>query len=177
MKILIVVASQTGRTRRMADSLAEGARSADAEIEVEVVDAADAQSDQVEAADALVLGSGVHMGGMESQMRAFFERIAPLWMQGKLIGRIGAAFASAGNGGRGGGELTLISLWAHLAEHGMLVVPMHNRVRGYAAAGCHWGPLAWTNPRDGVGGPTDEHLEAAYWHGREVARVCLGRSS
>ena len=175
MKILIVVASQTGRTRRMAESFAEGACSASSEIEAEVVDAAAVEAPQVEAADALVLGSGVHMGGMESEMRAFFERIAPLWMQGKLIGRIGAAFASAGNGGRGGGELTLISLWAHLAEHGMLLVPMHNRVRGYAAAGCHWGPLAWTNPREGEAGPTSDHLEAAFGHGQHVAEVCLGR--
>ena len=161
MKILIVVASQTGRTRQMADAFADGARAASDEIEADVVDATDADAARVEAADALVLGSGVHMGGMESEMRAFFERIAPLWMQGRLIGRVGAAFASAGNGGRGGGELTLISLWAHLAEHGMLLVPMHNRQRGYAEAGCHWGPLAWTNPRDGRSGPTDDHLEAA----------------
>ena len=102
-------------------------------------------------------------------MRVFFERIAPLWMQGKLTGRIGAAFASAGNGGRGGGELALISMWAHLAEQGMLTVPMHNRLAGYPEAGCHWGPLAWTNPRDGAAGPTAGHLEAARSHGAHVA--------
>ena len=102
-------------------------------------------------------------------MRAFFERIAPLWMQGKLVGRVGAAFATAGSGGRGGGELALISLWAHLAEHGILTVPMHNRMPGYAEAGCHWGPLAWTNPRGGSAGPTAQHLEAARGHGAHVA--------
>ena len=44
--------------------------------------------------DALVLGSGVHMGGMESSMRVFFERCAPLWMQGALVGKVGAAFVA-----------------------------------------------------------------------------------
>lgn len=167
MRILVVVASDTGRTWRMAEAFADGAREAGAEVEL--AKAAEARPEQALAADALVLGSGVHMGGMESSMRAFFERLAPLWMQGALIGKLGAAFASAGNGGRGGAELTLISLWANLAEHGMLLVPMHNRLPHYAQAGCHWGPVAWTNPRKGEAGPTSTHLEATRAHGRHVA--------
>jgi NAD(P)H dehydrogenase (quinone) len=95
-------------------------------------------------------------------------------MQGTLVGKVGAAFASAGTGGRGGAELTLISLWASLAEHGLLLVPMHNRLPHYAQAGCHWGPVAWTNPRKGEAGPTPAHLEAARFHGRHVAE-CTSR--
>jgi NAD(P)H dehydrogenase (quinone) len=167
MRILIVVASDTGRTQRMAEEVARGAREAGAEVEL--APAADAKPEQVQAADALILGSGVHMAGMESSMRDFLERLAPLWMQGALIGKVGAAFATAGNGGRGGAELTLISLFANLAEHGMLLVPMHNRHPHYAEAGCHWGPVAWTTPRGGTPGPTAEHLEAARSHGRQVA--------
>jgi NAD(P)H dehydrogenase (quinone) len=169
MDILVVVASDTGRTWRMAEAFAEGAREAGAEVTL--VRAAEAQPEQVRGADALVLGSGVHMGGMESSMRAFCERLAPLWIQGALVGKVGAAFASAGNGGRGGAELTLISLWANLAEHGLLLVPMHNRLPRFAQAGCHWGPVAWTNPRKGEVGPTAAHLEAAHAHGRHVAET------
>jgi NAD(P)H dehydrogenase (quinone) len=172
MRILVVVASDTGRTWRMAEAFAEGARGAAAEVEL--VKAADAQPAQVVAADALVLGSGVHMAGVESSMRVFFERLAPLWMQGALIGKVGAAFATAGNGGRGGAELALISLWANLAEHGLILVPMHNRLARYAEAGCHWGPVAWTNPRKGEAGPTSAHLEAVRAHGRHVAE-CTAR--
>ncbi len=172
MKILVVVASDTGRTQRMAEAFAEGVREAGAEPEL--VAARDASPEQARAADALVLGSGVHMAGPESSMRIFLERLAPLWMEGALIGKIGAAFATAGNGGRGGAELTLISLWANLAEHGMLLVPMHNRLARYAQAGCHWGPVAWTNPRKGETGPNAAHLEAARAHGRHVA-ACAAR--
>ncbi len=167
MKMLIVTASQTGRTLRMAESFAAGAR--EGRADVDLVSAEEATAEQAIAADAIVLGSGVHMGGMESSMRVFFERIAPLWMQGGLVGRIGAAFATGGAGGRGGAELTLISLWALLAEHGLVCVPMHNRLAGYSEAGCHWGPIAWTNPRAGEVGPTDAHLEAAFSHGFHVA--------
>lgn len=167
MQILVVVASETGRTWRMGEALAEGAREAGAEVSL--VKAAEAGLEAVRNAEALVLGSGVHMGGMESAMRAFLERIAPLWIQGALVGKVGAAFASGGQGGRGGAELTLISLWAALAEHGMLLVPMRNRTAHYAEAGCHWGPVAWTNPRNGEAGPTPAHLGAARAHGRNVA--------
>jgi NAD(P)H dehydrogenase (quinone) len=167
MRILIVVASQTGRTWKLGEAVAEGARSAGAEVEL--ARAEDATAAQALAADALILGSGVHMAGMESAMRAYCERLAPLWLSGALIGKVGAVFASAGNGGRGGGELTLISLLANLAEHGMLLVPMHNRLPQYLDAGCHWGPLAWTNPRAGQAGPLPAHLEAARAHGRNVA--------
>jgi NAD(P)H dehydrogenase (quinone) len=181
MKILVVVASQTGRTRRMAEAFAEGARAATrgaegttAAIEVEIADAETATEAQVEAADALVLGSGVHMGGMESSMRVFFERVAPLWLQGRLVGKVGAAFVSAGSGARGGAELTLLGLLANLAEHGMLLVPMHNRLEGFEEAGCHWGPVAWTNPRAGKAGPSESHLAACSAHGRWVAE-CTAR--
>jgi NAD(P)H dehydrogenase (quinone) len=169
MHILIVVASQTGRTWRLGEAFAEGARTAGAEAEL--VRAESATATQVLAADALALGSGVHMAGMESAMRVFFERLAPLWLTGALIGKVGAVFASAGNGGRGGGELTLISLLANLAEHGMLLVSMPNRSPQYLDGGCHWGPLAWTNPRAGEAGPTSAHLDAARGHGEHVART------
>jgi NAD(P)H dehydrogenase (quinone) len=164
MRVLIVVASQTGRTARMADAAAEGAREAGAEVEVKRAEEAGPQD--LEAADAVMLGSGVHMGGMESSMRAFFERAAPLWLQGALVGRLGAAFVSVGAGARGGAELALLGLLANLAEHGMLLVPMHNRLEGFASAGCHWGPVAWTNPRLGKAGPSEGHLAACRAHGR-----------
>jgi NAD(P)H dehydrogenase (quinone) len=167
--MLIVVASQTGRTWKMGEAFAEGARAAGAEAEL--VRAEDATPAHALAADALVLGSGVHMAGVESSMRAFMERLAPLWLSGALVGKVGAAFASAGNGGRGGGELTLISLLANLAEHGLVLVPMNNRQPQYFDAGCHWGPLAWTNARAGQAGPTAAHLEAARGHGEHVARA------
>lgn len=167
MRVLVVVASETGRTRRMAEAVGEGAREAGAEALLR--DADDVVEQELLDADALVVGSGVHMGGIESSMRAFFERTAPLWLQGRLVGKLGAAFTSAGAGGRGGAELALLGLLAPLAEHGLLLVPMPNRLEGFAAAGCHWGPIAWTHPRGGQPGPTAAHLAAARAHGRHVA--------
>lgn len=170
MRILVVVASNTGRTLRIAEELAEGAASEGAEVVLASAD--EATNDDLLEADAIVLGSGVHMGGVESPMRAFMERASPLWLEGRLRGRLGAAFVTAGLGGRGGAELALVSLLANLAEHGCLLVPMHNRLNGFREGGSHWGPVAWTNPRAGVAGPTPDHLEAARSHGRWIAQCC-----
>lgn len=172
VRVLIVVASQTGRTLRMAEALRAGAGEAGAEAWIRPAE--EVAPEELLGADAIVLGSGVHMGGMEAPMRAFLERTSGLWMQGSLVGRLGAAFATAGAGARGGTELTLVSMLAALAEHGLLLVPMHNRLAGFREAGCHWGPVAWTNPRQRVPGPTAEHLEAAHAHGRHVA-ACAQR--
>jgi len=167
-----VIASQTGRTRRLADAAAAGAAAAGAEVTLR--SAADASDADLLAADAILLGSGVHMGGVESAMTAFFERSAPLWLQGRLIGRLGAAFVSAGEGGRGGGELALVRLLAYLAENGCLLVPFHNRLAGFRDAGCHWGVLARTNPGPGGAGPSDADCAAARAQGRFVAE-CVAR--
>jgi len=172
MRVLVVVASASGRTARLADAVAAGAKEAGAEVVVRRAE--EAEAGDLTGADAVILGSGVHMGGIESSMRAFFERAAPLWLEGRLIGKVGAAFVSAGLGGRGGAELALLSLLANLAEHGMLLVAMPNRLEAFRQGGSHWGPVAWTNPRKGVAGPTEEHLAAARAHGRFVAE-CTAR--
>jgi len=172
VNICIVTASQHGRTQRMAEAFEEGARASGAEVLS--VEAADAGPDAIEHADAIVLASGVHMGGVEASMREFLERTAPLWLGGRLSGRLGAAMVSAGAGGQGGAELALISLHAALAEHGLLLVTMPSRTDGFSQGGSHWGPMAWTNPRKGEPGPTERHLEAAQAFGVYVAE-CTAR--
>lgn len=168
MKLLVVVASATGRTRRMADALAEGAREAGAEVRVQAPE--ETRDEDLLESDAIVLGSGVHMGGVASPLVALFERSAPLWIAGRLRGKLGAAFVSAGEGERGGGELALLALLSWLAENGILLVPMHNRLRGYRDAGSQWGPLARTNARGGEApGPSEPQLVACRAHGRHVA--------
>ena len=56
LRMLVVVASQTGRTQRMADAVAEGA--AERGAEVSVVAAGDASEDALVEADAIVLATG-----------------------------------------------------------------------------------------------------------------------
>jgi len=171
-RVLVVFASRTGRTRRMAEAFAEGAREAGASVVVR--EAGEATHDDVRACDALVVGSGVHMGGPAAPLRAFLGDTAPLWMKAELRGKLGAAFCSAGDGARGGAELALVSMLSTLAEHGMLLVPMHPRLAGFHDGGMHWGPVAHTQPPGGEPGPTAAQLVAARSHGRWVAE-CAAR--
>ena len=171
-RVAVVFASRTGRTRRLAEALAEGAREAGAEVVLRTAEAA-GHEDLLDC-DALVVGSGVHMGGPEAALRGFLADTAPLWMAEKLRGRLGAAFVSAGDGGRGGAELTLLSMLGTLAQHGMLLVPMPHRLAGFEDGGMHWGPVAHTQPRGGPPGPTAAQLTAARSHGQWVA-ACAAR--
>ncbi len=172
MKIVVVVAAATGRTRRMAESFVEGAESEGAEVTL--IDATEAEGDAIVDADAVALGCGVHMSGVPTTMRSFLERLAPQWMAGAFAGKLAAGFVTSGAGARGGGELALVELLASLAQHGMLLVSMPSRSEGFSAAGSHWGPIAWTNPRSGEAGPTAAHLKAARAHGAHLAR-CTAR--
>jgi len=172
MKIVVVVASATGRTRRMADAFAEGAGSEGAEVVL--LDAAEAEGESIAEADALVLGCGVHMAGVPTPMRSFLERLAPQWMAGTFAGKLGAGFVTSGAGAGGGGEMALVEMLSSLAQHGMLIVSMPSRTEGFSSGGSHWGPIAWTNPRSGEAGPTAAHLKAARGHGTHVAR-CTAR--
>ena len=68
MKALVVYASETGRTQRVAAAVADGAREAGAEVEL--LAARDAGEEALLAADAIALGSAVHMGSLASEMGA-----------------------------------------------------------------------------------------------------------
>jgi len=171
-RIAVVFASRTGRTRRMAEALVAGAEAAGASVVLREV--ADASHDELRECDALVVGSGVHMGGPEAALRSFLAETAPLWMKAELRGKLGAAFVSAGDGARGGAELALVSMLSTLAEHGMLLVPMHSRLEGFADGGMHWGPVAQTQPHGGEPGPTEAQLVAARSHGAWIAE-CAAR--
>jgi NAD(P)H dehydrogenase (quinone) len=172
VKILVVFASETGRTQRVAEAVAEGAREGGAEVDL--VPAADATDAALLEADAIALGSAVHMGSLASSMAAFFERTVPLWVQGALHGKLGAAFVTASKGGRGGGELALLALHAFLAEHGLLLATLPNRLEGFRESGCHWGTLVETHPPEGPPGPTEAQLAAARAQGRYLAE-CTAR--
>jgi NAD(P)H dehydrogenase (quinone) len=139
--------------------------------------AEEATADDVTAADALVLGSPVHMGSMDWRVKGFIDKVCGgLWMQDKMTGKVGAVFVSGGGFGSAGGgcELTMLSMMTNLAELGLLLVPLPKSAAGYAKGGLHWGPYGRSMTEDMQpieGGVPDERTEAARNHGANVARV------
>jgi NAD(P)H dehydrogenase (quinone) len=173
-RILIVYASDYGNTRKMAQTIADGARSV-ADTEVVVKTAEEATAEDLQGADALMLGSPVHMGSVDWRVKKFIDTVcSQLWMQDGAIGKVGAVFATgSGYGNVGGGaELTLLAMLNNIAELGMIIVPLPKRTPGYAKSGLQWGAYARSAGENlEQNGVSEESLVAARHHGVHVARV------
>lgn len=172
--ILIVFATGYGSTKKMAEAVAEGAASVSG-TEVQIKDVKETTQEDLLAADAIVVGSPVHMGSIDWRVKKFIDEVcAPLWMKDALVGKVGAVFASgSGFGNAGAGcELTMLALLNNLAELGLVIVPLPKSTPGYAVAGLHWGPYGRAHAENlDPTGLVPEKLEAARHHGVHVARV------
>lgn len=93
-RVLVFYASSYGNTRSMAESVAEGCREAGAEVTVFDLEVTDAGSilDEIEAADALAVGSCTINGDAVKPVWDFLSSLATL----KLRGKAGAAFGCYG---------------------------------------------------------------------------------
>jgi len=116
MKILVVYDSRSGNTEAMAHEVAEGVESEGVEVEVKRVD--EASVDELPEVDGIILGSPVYYGLPSAKIKEFID--ASVKYHGKLDGKVGGAFASAG-GTHTGAETTIIALTEALLVHGMVV--------------------------------------------------------
>lgn len=98
-KILIVYHSQTGKTQKMAQAVAEGAKSIEG-VEVILKRASDATLDDLLTADGLALGTPENFGYMSGMVKDFFDRTY-LGAQEKVFRKPFVVFISAGNDGTG----------------------------------------------------------------------------
>src|SRR6266481_5452605 len=138
-KILVLYYSMYGHIEIMAKAVAEGVRSANADVVMKRVpdtmtpevakqygakleqEAPFATPDELPQYDAIIFGTPTRFGNMAAQMRNFLDQTGSLWMKGALIGKIGSVFASTGTQ-HGGQETTITSFHSTLLHHGMLVV-------------------------------------------------------
>lgn len=98
--LLIVYTSQTGRTAKLADAVALGASRVDDLVEVRMLDALKAGTEDLLAAHGLLLGTPENFGYMAGALKDFFDRTYyPAREQ--VAGLPYAVFVSAGNDGSG----------------------------------------------------------------------------
>jgi multimeric flavodoxin WrbA len=99
--LLIVYHTQTGNTRRLAESVLKGANNELLEdVEVRYLMAAEAGPDDLLWADGLLLGTPENFGYMSGAMKDFLDRtFYPV--EGKIVSLPYAIFISAGNDGSG----------------------------------------------------------------------------
>lgn len=138
-KVLVLYYSTYGHIETMATAVAEGARSAGAEVDIrrvpETVPDSVARSahfkldqtaqlasvDELERYDAIIIGCPTRYGRMPAQMASFLDQTGGLWARGALNGKVGGAFTSTATQ-HGGQEMTLFSVIANLLHFGMIVV-------------------------------------------------------
>jgi len=191
-KVLVLFYSRTGHTARLADAIAEGARSVRfTEVDVRRVDdlapeSAIAQmpgwresrarlADRYRALesaaalaeyDALVLGGPTRHGVMAAELLNVLDQTGPEWSKGLFVDKVGSAFTTVQTP-HGGHETTLWSIMTPMANLGMILVPPGYTDAVMFAGGSPYGATATT----GQGGPGAADLAAARHQGKRVAEV------
>ena len=195
-RVTVVVDSRYGTTLALAKAIAEGARSERAEVrlcrvaieepefsvdserddfvaaQAEYRELPRASADDLDWATGIIWGSPTRYGLMSTPLRAFIDEVAPLWRQGALIGKVGAAFTSTG-GMHSGNEMTLLSLLLPFMQHGMVLAGVPHSVPELVRTtkgGSPYGASVVTG-FDGTRGVDDNELAIARALGARVARL------
>ena len=194
--IQVIFYSMYGHIYRMAEAVAEGARSAPG-VEVslfqvpelvpqDVLDQSGAAArkafahipvakvDRMEEADAVIFGTPTRFGNMCAQMRNFMDQAGGLWMKGALIGKAGSVFTSSATQ-HGGQETTLTSFHTTLLHLGMVIVGVpYSEQRQMTVAeisgGSPYGASTITGG-DGSRMPSENELAIARFQGKHVAEI------
>lgn len=128
-----------------------------------------ASSEDLEWADAILLGCGTRFGGMSAAMRAFLEQAAGLWMTGALAGKVAGVFSAASTP-HGGMEKTAHDLLTALMHFGVVIVPPGYNDPVMFRAASPYGAVAQAGGPSGLL-PSDDELEAARFLGRHVTTI------
>lgn len=124
VRVLIVYHSETGNTEALAEAAAEGARSSGG-VEVSLKTVHEATNADLEACDALMIGSPTYWGSMSTPVKQFIDGQRPF-----MGDKVGAAFATGGSDG-GGKELAVLSILAAMLNNGMIVAGPHYEESGF----------------------------------------------
>ena len=197
MKVLVVYYSMYGHINRMAEAIAEGAKTVKGtevvlrrvpetlpqEVLV-AMGAVEAQKkfenipiasvDELATADAVIFGTPTRFGNMCGQMRQFLDATGGLWAKGALVGKVGSVFSSSATQ-HGGQESTLLSFHITLLHQGFVVVGLPYSFQGQLrndeiTGGSPYGASTIAGTQ-GERAPTENELQAARFQGAHVAAI------
>jgi NAD(P)H dehydrogenase (quinone) len=207
-KVQVVFYSMYGHIYRMAEAVAAGAREAPGTevalfqvpelVPAEALERTGAAAarkafahvpvaapNQVADADAVIFGTPTRFGNMCAQMRNFMDQMGGLWVQGRLVGKVGSVFASTGTQ-HGGQETTITSFHTTLLHLGMVIVGVPYAEQRLVnmdeiTGGTPYGATTLAGA-DGKSRPVSENeLAIARYQGRHVATITralvLGRQA
>jgi NAD(P)H dehydrogenase (quinone) len=197
VKVQVIFYSTYGHLWKMAEAVAEGARSvAGAQVDVyqvpetlpesvlEKMGAVAAKKafahvpiadpKRLAEADAILFGSPTRFGSATAQMQAFFDATGIHWGTGALIGKVGSVFTSTASQ-HGGQETTLISMMTFLFHQGMVVsgVPYSTQEllhMGDLTGGTPYGASTIVGPK-GERMPSNNELAIARAQGKHATQI------
>ena len=191
-KVLVLYYSSYGHIETMAGAVAEGARSAGAEVHIKRVpelmarEAAEKAHFKVDQAaplatveelpdyDAIIIGTPTRFGNMAAQMKNFLDQTGGLWFAGKLVGKVGSVFTSTATQ-HGGQESTILSTHTVLLHQGMVIVGLPYAFQGQmilseVTGGSPYG-ASTISAGDGSRQPSENELAGARFQGKHVAEI------
>ena len=191
-KVLVLYYSTYGHIERMAEAVAEGAREAGATVDVkrvpelvprEVAEKSGYKLDQAAPVasieelgnyDAIIVGTPTRFGNMAAQMKNFLDQTGGLWMQGKLVGKVGSVFTSTATQ-HGGQESTILATQIVLLHQGMVIAGLPYSFQGQTTlseitGGSPYG-ASTIAASDGSRQPSANELDGARFQGRHVAEI------
>ncbi len=143
INILVMYDSNTGRTKKMAEYVQEGAKINKCAI-VKLKSVNETSKDDIEWCDGIAVGTPTNTGLMSWKMKKFWDDNIPnLW--GKIDGKIGCAFSSSGGWG-GGNEIACQSVLTVLINYGFLVFGVTDYVADKFTL--HYGAVVAGEPRE-----------------------------
>lgn len=194
-KILVVFYSMTGNVAKLAKMVAQGAEGAGAEVKLvqvtelipedrwndkmkavkeELKDIPFATMEDLEWADGIAFGTPTRYGNWTSQMKNFIDQTGQLWMEGKLINKVGTIFTSTATQ-HGGQETTILTSIPPLLHHGMIVIGVpysEQRLMNIeeVSGGSPYGASSISGPNSDKE-PTENEAEIAKTQGRRIAEI------
>ena len=191
VKVAIVYYSSTGTTYELAKAIEEGAKEAGAETKVlkaketapqqaiesnekwknfleETSDVPEVSLDDLEWADAIIIGTPTRFGLPSSQMKSFLDTTGGLWQKGALVNKIGSSFTSAATK-HGGHEQTILAMNTQFYHWGMLIVSPGYTDAVKFEAGSPYG--ATFTSQNGALEPDETALKSARFQGKRVTEV------
>ena len=128
MKVVVIYYSRGGTTAEMAEIIHQEFNSKGVKADIFPVDGI--KPKQLLGYDGIVIGSPTYYGTLAGEVKKFLDDSVSF--HGKLDGKIGAAFSSAGNLA-GGNETTILSILEAMLIHGMVIMG--------DPKGDHYGPV------------------------------------
>nr|WP_298716226.1 NAD(P)H:quinone oxidoreductase [uncultured Steroidobacter sp.] len=191
-KVLVLYYSSYGHIEQMAHAVAEGARSAGAQVTVKRVPetvpedlarksgfkldqpAPIATVQELPEYDAIIFGTGTRYGNMTAQMKTFIDQTGSLWASGALVGKVGSVFSSS-NTQHGGQESTILTFHPVLLHLGFIIVGLPYAFQGQMGVTEVMGNTPYGAStiagNDGSRQPSKIELDGARYQGKHVAEI------